>query len=86
LDVQVEYQVEECSSENRANNDCVHVQATKQILPRGGDIVFGVAHQHSGGIAASLHGEVAATLIRSLCVLLAPSQYHRLKNFTQSKY
>ena len=59
--VQVEYQVEECSSENRANNDCVHVQATKQILPRGGDIVFGVAHQHSGGIAASLHGEVAGT-------------------------
>ena len=59
--VQVEYQVEECSSENRANNDCVHVQATKQILPRGGDIVFGVAHQHSGGIAASLHGEVAST-------------------------
>jgi len=62
----VEYQVEECSSENRANNDCVHVQATKQILPRGGDIVFGVAHQHSGGIAASLHGEDGRLLCESV--------------------
>ena len=59
--MQIEYQVEECSSGNQAKNDCVHVQVAKQILPRGGDIVFGVGHQHSGGIAASLHGEVAGT-------------------------
>ncbi|OEL15592.1 hypothetical protein BAE44_0023389 [Dichanthelium oligosanthes] len=62
----VEYQVEECSSENRAKNDCVHVQATKQVLPRGGDIVFGVAHQHSGGIGASLHGEDGRLLCKSI--------------------
>ncbi|KAF8758129.1 hypothetical protein HU200_010644 [Digitaria exilis] len=62
----VEYQVEECSSENRAKNDCVHVQATKQILPRGGDIVFGVAHQHSGGIGSSLHGEDGRLLCESM--------------------
>jgi len=61
LYVQIEYQVEECSSGNQAKNDCVHVQVAKQILPPGGDIVFGVGHQHSGGIAASLHGEVAST-------------------------
>jgi hypothetical protein len=58
LCVQVEYQVVECSSESRAKNDCVDVMVTKQVLPRGGDIVFGVAHQHSGGIGASLHGQV----------------------------
>lgn len=62
----VEYQVEECSAENRAKNDCVHVQATKQVLPQGGDIVFGVAHQHSGGIAASLHGEDGRLLCESV--------------------
>jgi hypothetical protein len=56
--VQVEYQVEECSAESRAKNDCVDVMVTKQVLPRGGDIVYGVAHQHSGGIGASLHGQV----------------------------
>ncbi|RCV32055.1 hypothetical protein SETIT_6G227800v2 [Setaria italica] len=61
----VEYLVEECSSENRAKNDCVHVQVAKQILPRGGDIVFGVAHLHSGGIAASLHGEDGRLLCES---------------------
>jgi hypothetical protein len=58
--VQIEYLVENCSSENRARNDCVHVQVAKQILPRGGDIVFSVGHLHSGGIASSLHGEVVA--------------------------
>jgi hypothetical protein len=73
LYVQIEYQIEECSSENRAKNDCVHVQVAKQILPRGGDIVFGVAHQHSGGIAASLHGEVASTT-DSICLHFAGAE------------
>ncbi|TVU00117.1 hypothetical protein EJB05_54485 [Eragrostis curvula] len=62
----VEYQVRECSSENRAKNDCVDVMATKQVLPRGGDIVFGVAHQHSGGIGASLHGQDGRLLCTSM--------------------
>ncbi|XP_062195759.1 uncharacterized protein LOC133898945 [Phragmites australis] len=62
----VEYQVEECSSENRAQNDCVDVKVAKQVLPRGGDIVFGVAHQHSGGIGASLHGEDGRLLCASM--------------------
>ncbi|CAL5000870.1 unnamed protein product [Urochloa decumbens] len=63
---QIEYQVEECSSEDRAKNDCVHVEATKEVLPRGGDIVFGVAHQHPGGIGASLHGEDGRLLCESM--------------------
>ncbi|XP_062192399.1 uncharacterized protein LOC133895892 [Phragmites australis] len=62
----VEYQVEECRSENRAKNDCVDVAVAKQVLPRGGDIVFGVAHQHSGGIGASLHGEDGRLLCASM--------------------
>ncbi|KAL6646261.1 hypothetical protein ACP70R_017869 [Stipagrostis hirtigluma subsp. patula] len=62
----VEYQVEECSSENSAKNDCVDVKVANQVLPRGGDIVFGVAHQHSGGIGASLHGEDGRLLCQSM--------------------
>jgi hypothetical protein len=58
LFVQVEYQVEECSPENQAKNECIDVKVTKEVIPCGGDIVFGVAHQHSGGIGASLHGQV----------------------------
>ncbi|CAO2184468.1 unnamed protein product [Urochloa humidicola] len=56
-DCKVEYTVEECSSENRARNECVDVKVTKEVLPRGGDIVYAVGHQHAGGIGTSLHGE-----------------------------
>jgi hypothetical protein len=54
----VEYEVEECSAEKRAKSDCVHVKVTKQVLPRGGDLVYAVAHQHAGAIGSSLHGQV----------------------------
>ncbi|KAL5223102.1 hypothetical protein ABZP36_027815 [Zizania latifolia] len=62
----VEYQVEECSPENRIRNECIDVKVTKQVLPRGGDIVYGAAHQHSGGIGASLHGQDGHLLCASL--------------------
>ena len=44
--------------EGKGTEPCIDVKVTKEVLPRGGDIVFGVAHQHSGGIGASLHGQV----------------------------
>ncbi|XP_051202943.1 uncharacterized protein [Lolium perenne] len=62
----VEYQVDECSSVNRANKDCTHVKTSRAVLPRGGDIVFGVAHQHSGGSGSSLHGQDGRLLCESL--------------------
>ncbi|RLN05522.1 uncharacterized protein C2845_PM13G24070 [Panicum miliaceum] len=64
-DCKVEYTVEECSSENRAKNDCVDMKVTKEVLPRGGDIVFAVGHQHSGGIGTSLHGQDGRLLCSS---------------------
>jgi hypothetical protein len=62
----VEYQVEECSPQKRANNECIHVKTAKAVLPRGGDIVYGVAHQHSGGSGSSLHGQDGRLLCESL--------------------
>uniref|UniRef100_A0A0D9XA91 Stress up-regulated Nod 19 protein n=1 Tax=Leersia perrieri TaxID=77586 RepID=A0A0D9XA91_9ORYZ len=62
----VEYQVEECSPGNRAKNECIDVKVTKQMLPRGGDVVFGVAHQHSGGLGASIHGQDGRLLCASI--------------------
>ncbi|TKW11453.1 hypothetical protein SEVIR_6G234800v4 [Setaria viridis] len=53
----LEYTVEECSPESRARNDCVDVKVTKEVLPRGGDVVYAVGHQHAGGVGTSLHGE-----------------------------
>ncbi|CAL5000007.1 unnamed protein product [Urochloa decumbens] len=61
----VEYEIEECSSEDRAKNDCVHLQVAKQVVPRGGDLVFGVAHQHAAGIGSSLHGQDGRLLCES---------------------
>ncbi|CAL5013800.1 unnamed protein product [Urochloa decumbens] len=61
----VEYKIEECSSEDRGKNDCVHVQVAKQVVPRGGDLVFGVAHQHAAGIGSSLHGQAGRLLCES---------------------
>jgi hypothetical protein len=60
----VEYRVEECAGAGNDGGECVHVQTATQVLPRGGDFVFGVAHQHSGGIGASLHGDDGASPMR----------------------
>ncbi|CAO2200947.1 unnamed protein product [Urochloa humidicola] len=62
----VEYQVEECSPEDRAKNDCVHVEMAKQVVPRGGDIVYAGGHQHVGGLGTSLHGEDGRLLCESI--------------------
>nr|XP_034599192.1 uncharacterized protein LOC117860084 isoform X1 [Setaria viridis]TKW11452.1 hypothetical protein SEVIR_6G234700v2 [Setaria viridis] len=61
----VEYTVEACSSENRARNECVDVKVTQEVLPRGGDVVYAVGHQHTGGLGTSLHGEDGRLLCRS---------------------
>jgi hypothetical protein len=60
----VEYRVEECAGAGNDGGECVHVQTATQVLPRGGDVVFGVAHQHSGSIGASLHGDDGASPMR----------------------
>ncbi|CAL4923378.1 unnamed protein product [Urochloa decumbens] len=62
----VEYQVEECSPEKRAKNDCFHVQMAKQVVPRGGNIVYASGHQHAGGLGTSLHGEDGRLLCESI--------------------
>ena len=55
--------VEECSSESRARNECVDVKVATEVMPRGGNVVYAVGHQHAGGIGTSLHGQVASTYI-----------------------
>lgn len=56
--LQVEYQVESCSRENKDVNGCVDVKRTSVPMQTGGYVVYGVAHQHSGGIGSTLYGEV----------------------------
>ena len=56
--VQVEYDVESCSASGMADNRCTDSKRISLVLPTGGYIVYGVAHQHSGGIGSALYGEV----------------------------
>ncbi|KAM1739516.1 hypothetical protein FF1_015085 [Malus domestica] len=59
----VEYDVEESCS---ANSDaCIDSQSSMATMPTGGYVVYGVAHQHTGGIGSTLYGKVisSSTLI-----------------------
>ncbi|KAM0947139.1 putative stress up-regulated Nod 19 [Dioscorea sansibarensis] len=62
----VEYQVEPCDLSDRPNNRCIDIKKAKMIIPRGGDIVYGVAHQHSAGIGSTLYGQDGRVLCNSM--------------------
>ncbi|KAG0452646.1 hypothetical protein HPP92_025310 [Vanilla planifolia] len=61
----VEYTVLPCDSTGKNKEDCVDVKKTNIILPRGGEIVYGVAHQHTGGTGSALYGEDGQLLCSS---------------------
>ncbi|KAL0441751.1 UNVERIFIED_CONTAM: hypothetical protein Sradi_0114000 [Sesamum radiatum] len=52
----VEYEVESCPV-GTANDDCIHSKISTFTWPTGGDVIYGVAHQHTGGIGSTLYGE-----------------------------
>ncbi|KAK4395445.1 hypothetical protein Sango_1698800 [Sesamum angolense] len=52
----VEYEVESCPV-GMANDDCIHSKISTFTWPMGGDVIYGVAHQHTGGIGSTLYGE-----------------------------
>ncbi|KAJ0969274.1 hypothetical protein J5N97_022151 [Dioscorea zingiberensis] len=62
----VEYQVEPCDLSDRSNDECIYTKKAKMVIPRGGDIVYGVAHQHSGGIGSALYGQDGRVLCASM--------------------
>nr|XP_028948097.1 uncharacterized protein LOC103452281 [Malus domestica] len=60
----VEYDVEESCS---ANSDaCIDSQSSMATMPTGGYVVYGVAHQHTGGIGSTLYGEDGRVLCSSI--------------------
>jgi hypothetical protein len=66
--VQVEYNIESCAS-GMADNGCTDTKRTSLAMPTGGSVIYGVAHQHSGGIGIALYGEVIFTLLLLFVVL-----------------
>ncbi|XP_058731310.1 uncharacterized protein LOC131603078 [Vicia villosa] len=62
----VEYQVESCSMDHKDRNGCVHVMKTSVPLQNGGYMIYGVAHQHSGGIGSTLYGQDGRVICSSI--------------------
>ncbi|GAB2289337.1 hypothetical protein Dimus_023642 [Dionaea muscipula] len=63
----VEYDVEPCKSvEVYGSGRCINSKKTSLIMPRGGYVVYGVAHQHSGGIGSALYGEDGRVICSSI--------------------
>ncbi|XP_012852868.1 PREDICTED: uncharacterized protein LOC105972452 [Erythranthe guttata] len=52
----VEYDIEPCPN-SVANDGCVHTKTLSASLPSGGDVIYGVGHQHAGATGIALYGE-----------------------------
>ncbi|XP_042500275.1 uncharacterized protein LOC122078376 [Macadamia integrifolia] len=64
---QVEYDVASCVGNCMENNGCVDTKKARIAMSDdGGEIIYGVAHQHSGGLGATLYGEDGRVLCSSL--------------------
>ncbi|MQL84029.1 hypothetical protein Taro_016530 [Colocasia esculenta] len=63
----VEYEVESCGLAGTSNDKyCIDNKRTRLIMPRGGDIIYGASHQHTGGVGAALYGQDGRLLCSSM--------------------
>ncbi|KAE9594841.1 putative stress up-regulated Nod 19 [Lupinus albus] len=56
-DCQIEYQVKPCIKDHKNGNGCTFVNKTSIPMPKGGYVIYGVAHQHIGGLGSTLYGQ-----------------------------
>ncbi|KAK6921231.1 Stress up-regulated Nod 19 [Dillenia turbinata] len=62
----LEYDVQPCSAAGLPEGGCIDSKRTSFILPTGGDFIYGVAHQHSGGAGSALYGEDGRVICSSM--------------------
>ncbi|CAH9148180.1 unnamed protein product [Cuscuta epithymum] len=63
----IEFDVDSCSAQLPNNDElCIHTRTAISSLPIGGDLIYGVAHQHTGGVGSALYGEDGRTLCSSV--------------------
>ncbi|KAF7803917.1 stress up-regulated Nod 19 protein [Senna tora] len=53
---QVEYQVEPCIN-HEDSSGCIDVKRKGLPMPSGGYVIYGVTHQHAGGLGSTLYGQ-----------------------------
>ncbi|XP_061339731.1 uncharacterized protein LOC133286341 [Gastrolobium bilobum] len=63
---QVEYQVEPCSKGHKDGKGCLNVKRTSLPMPRGGYVIYGVAHQHAGATGSTLYGQDGKVICSSI--------------------
>ena len=64
---QIEYDVEEsCKGTGVTSQGCIDTRRKSIRTPTSGYVVYGVAHQHTGGTGATLYGGVIFFLHNSL--------------------
>ncbi|XP_015580256.2 uncharacterized protein LOC8275474 isoform X2 [Ricinus communis] len=63
---QIEYEVEACSTTALTSDDCIDIKRTSLIIPTGGYVIYGVAHQHTGGVGSTLYGKDGLVICTSV--------------------
>ncbi|XP_060962908.1 uncharacterized protein LOC115705647 [Cannabis sativa] len=54
----IEYEVvESCKGTSVTRVRCIDTKSTRVSIPKGGYVVYGAAHQHTGGAGSTLYGE-----------------------------
>ncbi|KAK7399755.1 hypothetical protein VNO78_10944 [Psophocarpus tetragonolobus] len=62
----IEYEVESCSTGQNYVNGCLDVKKTSLPMQKGGYVIYGVAHQHSGGTGSTLYGQDGRVICSSI--------------------
>ena len=70
--IQIEYEVKACESSRGSANACIDIKKKAFIMPKGGYLIYGVAHQHSGGVGSSLYGEVFVVFVCNVITFVFP--------------
>ncbi|XP_024531121.1 uncharacterized protein LOC112340484 [Selaginella moellendorffii] len=62
----IEYDVPACDPSS--NPDCIYQLENHLVIPKGGSIIYGVAHQHAGAMGMTMHGEDGRHLCSSIAL------------------
>ncbi|XP_074278209.1 uncharacterized protein LOC141601802 [Silene latifolia] len=62
----IEYEVQPCDSSVMPNDRCTDNKRFSFSMPEGGYVIYGAAHQHSGGIGSALYREDGRVVCASI--------------------
>lgn len=62
----VEYDVPQCSAGIHSPGDCIDIREANMAIPQGGNVIYGVGHQHTGGAGLALYGQDGREICTSL--------------------